>query len=42
MTEENTLVAKPTQVIPADSKWIDGISSIVIVGRVGSLQESRF
>jgi CHAD domain-containing protein len=26
MTEENTLVVEPTQVIPADSKWVEGIS----------------
>jgi hypothetical protein len=28
MNEENTLVAEPTQVIPADSKWGEGISSV--------------
>ena len=27
MTEENTLVAEPLEVIPADSKWGEGVSS---------------
>jgi CHAD domain-containing protein len=36
MNEENTLVAEPAQVIPADSKWGEGISSNQSVSKVAS------
>ena len=36
MTEENTLVAEPNQVIPADNNWVEGISSNDSVCKVAS------
>ena len=36
MFKQNTLVAEPTQVIPADSKWVEGISSHQSVSKVAS------
>ena len=36
MTKERTLVAEPTQVIPADSNWIEGISPNQSVCKVAS------
>ena len=36
MTEENTLVAEPTRVIPADNNWVEGISSNESVCKVAS------
>ena len=36
MTDENTLVAEPTQVIPADNNWVEGISSNESVCKVAS------
>jgi hypothetical protein len=36
MIKQNTVVAKPTEVIPTDSKWVEGISSSQSVCNVAS------
>jgi CHAD domain-containing protein len=36
VTEENTIAAEPTQVIPADNNWVEGISSSQSVCEVAS------
>jgi len=41
MTEENTPVAEPTQVIPAESKWGEGISSNQSVCQAAILRSGR-